>query len=83
MPPADPNGPSIPYGAGTTVATPVAPAAPAAPSILSNVGPDSGLWVGVALVGGIALSGTRAAPIVAGILGVALIYQLQLLLQGK
>lgn len=57
--------------------------APAAPTSNSVLSPDSGLWVGVALIGGMMLSGTRAAPVVAGLLGVGLIYQLQLLLQGK
>ena len=60
-----------------------APAAPPAPQASSALSADSGLWVGVALFGGIMLSGTRAAPLVTGILAVGLIYQLQNLLQGK
>lgn len=52
-----------------------------------NLGPinlpgSSGLWVGVALFGGIMVSGTKAAPIAFGLLSVALIYQLQQLFSG-
>lgn len=54
-----------------------------APGPLGALSPTSGVWVGIALFGGIMLSGTRAAPVVTGILAVALIYQLQNLLQGK
>ena len=53
-------------------------------SLASNIAAgNSGLFVGVALIGGILLSGTPAAPLALGILSVGLIYQLQLLLQGK
>ena len=53
-----------------------------------NTGPlnlpgSQGLWVGVALVGGISVSGTRVAPVAFGLLSVALIYQLQQLLSGN
>lgn len=54
-----------------------------APSKTGLSSASSGLYVGVALVSGIGLSGTRAAPVIAALLGVALIYQLNLLLQGK
>lgn len=65
--------------ASTTPATPAASASSSSSSLLAA---DSGLWVGVALFGGIMLSGTRVAPLVAGLLGVALIVQLQGLLSG-
>lgn len=60
----------------TPPSAPSAPQAPAAPY-------SSGWYVFGALVTGILLAGTRAAPVAAGILGVALIYQLNLLLEGK
>lgn len=44
---------------------------------------DSGWYVLVACVGGILLSGTRVAPVVAGFLGVSLIVQINgMLSQG-
>jgi hypothetical protein len=57
-----------------------APSAPVAPATPTN---HTGLYVAVAVVGSVAVSGTPVAPVVAALLGVALIYQLNLLLQGK
>lgn len=44
---------------------------------------DNGWWVFIGCLGALLLSGTVVAPISTGILGVALIYQLNLLLKGK
>ena len=43
----------------------------------------SGWWVFIGMTGGVLLSGTSLAPIVLGIMSVALIYQTSLLLQRK
>lgn len=74
--------PTSPYQIPVSV-FPNSPSAPAPPVSTSITSPNSGLWIGVGLVGGIALSGTKAAPLVFGILSVGLIYQLQQLLSGK
>lgn len=44
---------------------------------------DSGWYILVACVGSVLVSGTRIAPIAVGILGVSLIYQLNLMLKKK
>jgi hypothetical protein len=43
----------------------------------------SGYWVAIGCLGSILLANTPVAPFALGIIGVALIYQTNLLLQGK
>lgn len=73
-------------GAGTvgggTGATP-APSSGITGSLQTAFTLDNGWWVLVGCFGGILVSGTRIAPLATGILAIALIYQLNLLLQGK
>lgn len=53
------------------------------PTSVFGISTSSGWWVAVGCIGGIAVSGTRIAPLTTGILAVALIYQTGLLLKGK
>lgn len=43
----------------------------------------SGYWVAIGVIGSMLIAGTRVAPLVLGILSVALIYQTGLMIQGK
>jgi hypothetical protein len=56
-----------------------APGSPTAPKAPSG---SSGIYVGIATIGAILVSGTQFAPIAAGLLGVALIFQLQGIISG-
>lgn len=53
------------------------------PTSVFGIPSTSGWWVAIGCIGGIAVSGTRIAPLTTGILGVALLYQTGLLLKGK
>lgn len=48
----------------------------------TKVAPTQGWYVFAGIITGIALSSTRAAPLVMGILSIALIYQVSALLEG-
>ena len=76
-------GPAAPTFGGTAPTPPTFNQAPPNPPQAPAAPYSSGWYVFGALVTGILLAGTRAAPVAAGILGVALIYQLNLLLEGK
>ncbi len=53
------------------------------PAELSTFHPTDGFYVMIACVTGVMVANTRVGPIAFGILTVALIYQTNLLLQGK
>lgn len=79
--PSAPSNPSSFYTSPTAPGTSgtAAPGAPAAPNLGSST---AGIYVAIATIGGILVSGTQLAPIACGLLGVALIFQIQGILTG-
>lgn len=80
------NGGNVSGGQGTTSNPSTSPSLPATAPSAPSTTPDTvtdGWYIAVACVGSILLANTQFAPILAGLLGVGLIYQLNSLLEGS
>lgn len=76
-----PNGAAAPIGSSANPSTAQSQAPASVPA--AKFSATQGWYIAAGITVSIALANTKAGPFLVGILGVALLYQINLLLQGK